>query len=81
MRLFRRHRLPNETGGVLLGEVDNVRRVVYVAAVLPSPADSIEWPTAYVRGAKGLRERINEVQRSLATRSLMLENGTLIRMG
>lgn len=63
MRLFRRRRLPNETGGVLLGEVDNARRVVYVAAALPSPADSIEWPAVYVRGAKGLRERINEAQR------------------
>jgi integrative and conjugative element protein (TIGR02256 family) len=59
MRFYRRRRLPNETGGVLLGRMDVDRKVVFVATVLPSPPDSAEWPTAYIRGAKGLRAQVD----------------------
>jgi integrative and conjugative element protein (TIGR02256 family) len=59
LRKYRRQRLPNETGGVLLGDVDSRRRVVRIGLALPSPADSIEWPDMYIRGATGLRERVN----------------------
>lgn len=64
MRYYRRRRLPNETGGVLLGKFDVDRRVLYVASVLPSPPDSVEWPSMYIRGVEGLRgsvELVNEI--------------------
>jgi integrative and conjugative element protein (TIGR02256 family) len=61
LRKYRRQRLPNETGGVLLGDVDSRRRVVRIGLALPSPADSIEWPDMYIRGAEGLRERVNRL--------------------
>jgi ThiF family protein/JAB domain-containing protein similar to deubiquitination enzymes len=51
---FRQLRLPNETGGVLLGSYDMQRRIIYIAAMLPSPPDSEEWPTSYKRGSAGL---------------------------
>jgi hypothetical protein len=51
---FRQLRLPNETGGVLLGSYDMQRRIIYVVAMLPSPPDSEEWPTSYKRGSAGL---------------------------
>lgn len=54
MYAWRAERLGVETGGVLLGAFDVGRRVVYVTGVLPSPPDSVEWPTCYIRGVKGL---------------------------
>jgi hypothetical protein len=53
--------LPNETGGVLIGAHDTQRRVLYLVDVLPSPSDSEEWPTLYVRGCRGLTQRISEI--------------------
>ena len=60
---YRQARLPNETGGVLLGSFDVQRRIIYVVDTLPSPPDSVEWPTAYIRGARGLAEAVREVER------------------
>jgi integrative and conjugative element protein (TIGR02256 family) len=58
---LRETKLPNETGGVLLGSYDMERRVIYVVDVIPSPPDSIEWPTLYIRGCEGLRGQLEEV--------------------
>ena len=57
----RQSKLPNETGGVLLGSFDMERRIVYVVDALPSPPDSEEWPTLYIRGCEGLSEIIKEL--------------------
>jgi Prokaryotic homologs of the JAB domain len=48
-------RLPNETGGVLLGSFDMARKVALVSLALSSPEDSKEWPTVYIRGSAGLQ--------------------------
>ncbi|MXZ04504.1 MAG: hypothetical protein F4Y90_03120 [Rhodothermaceae bacterium] len=58
---LRQHALPNETGGVLLGYPDQLHKVLYVVGALPSPPDSEEWPTSYVRGSEGLKQAIDEV--------------------
>lgn len=60
---WRQDRLPNETGGILLGGIDHDRRCVHLVLALPSPPDSQEWPTMYIRGVRGLqlaREQIVE---------------------
>jgi hypothetical protein len=51
-------KLPNETGGVLLGAYDTDRRFVYVVDTIPSPPDSEEWPTLYIRGCEGLGAKV-----------------------
>jgi hypothetical protein len=38
------------------------RSILYLADALPSPPDSKEWPTLYIRGSKGLREAVDHVQ-------------------
>jgi hypothetical protein len=58
---FRQLRLPNETGGVLLGSYDMQRRNIYIAAMLPSPPDSEEWPTSYKRGSAGLAAAVADI--------------------
>ena len=60
---LRRNRLPSETGGVLVGSVDNERRIVYVLGVIPSPPDSTEWPTCYIRGVAGLKAEVERILR------------------
>jgi len=63
MAAMREDRLPNETGGVLLGGWDTLHNRLYVVDVLGSPADSHEWPTGYLRGVSGLKESVEEVSR------------------
>lgn len=58
---LRATRLPNETGGVLLGQFDTNRKLVYVVDTVLAPPDSIERPYMFVRGAEGLRQEIDRV--------------------
>ena len=53
---LRASKLPNETGGVLIGSYDLPSKTVYVVDTIPSPPDSEEWPTLYIRGSEGLRD-------------------------
>ncbi|TSA19386.1 hypothetical protein D4R75_09625, partial [bacterium] len=57
---LRNDRLPNETGGVLLGSFDVLRRIIYIAGTIPSPPDSEERVTSYIRGKKGLMEALEQ---------------------
>ena len=66
LRELRSSKLPNETGGVLLGSVDVARRVVYIVDTIPSPPDSREWPTLYIRGAAGLAAGVEQVETATA---------------
>jgi hypothetical protein len=51
---LRAARLPNETGGVLIGAVDLEQKTIGIVDTIPSPSDSEEWPTGYIRGCEGL---------------------------
>src|SRR6185437_11940262 len=55
-------KFPNETGGVLLGSFDMNHKIVYVSDGLPSPTDSTEWPTVYIRGTAGLSENVKKAE-------------------
>jgi proteasome lid subunit RPN8/RPN11 len=59
---MREERLPNETGGVLLGTFDRSRRIAYLVAALPAPEDSEERSDSFLRGSHGLRERVAETE-------------------
>ncbi|WP_284077275.1 Mov34/MPN/PAD-1 family protein, partial [Herbaspirillum aquaticum] len=52
--------LPNETGGVILGYVDQKRDAIHLVDVLPAPLDSDANRTAFTRGAAGLPEAVAE---------------------
>lgn len=58
----RHSRLPNETGGILIGSFDNRRKIAYIADTILSPADSKEYPTAYIRGIEGVAEKIIDIK-------------------
>jgi Prokaryotic E2 family A/ThiF family/Prokaryotic homologs of the JAB domain len=61
MKSQRDLKLPSETGGILLGYFDTLRKIAYVAEILSAPKDSIEDPTFFVRGAKDLSVLLNRV--------------------
>ena len=63
---LRRERLPNETGGVLIGASDMQRGLIYVVGAIASPEDSEESPTSYVRGSKELEQRVSEISDATA---------------
>jgi hypothetical protein len=63
---LRSSKLPNETGGVLIGSYDLPSKTVYVVDTLPSPPDSEEWPTLYIRGSEGLRDRVAGITETTA---------------
>ena len=58
---LRQGRLPKETGGVLIGAYDTQHKIIYVIDTIPSPEDSEEWPTAYIRGSKGLKQQVADI--------------------
>jgi integrative and conjugative element protein (TIGR02256 family) len=58
----RKAKLPNETGGVLLGHFDTQRSVCSIIDIVESPPDSEEWPTSYIRGCVGLQQKVTEAE-------------------
>ena len=58
---MRECRLPNETGGVLLGSCDRSRKILYVVDALPSPQDSEERKSSYIRGTEGLSKGVERI--------------------
>jgi len=59
---FREKSLPNETGGVLLGVIDTESQRCLIVDALPSPPDSIEWPTSYIRGCCELLPKVKAAE-------------------
>jgi integrative and conjugative element protein (TIGR02256 family) len=60
LRQLRDRSLPSETGGVILGYVDQKRDAIHLVDVLPAPMDSDSNRTGFTRGATGLPEAIAE---------------------
>lgn len=54
MKAFRYSKLPNETGGILIGSYDFQRKVIYVCDSLFAPPDSKESRSTFERGVEGL---------------------------
>ncbi len=57
-------KLPNETGGVLIGSHDLEHLTIHLVTRVPSPSDSTEWPTLYIRGARDLSRRVRSHERA-----------------
>jgi integrative and conjugative element protein (TIGR02256 family) len=63
---IRMSHLPNETGGVILGYVDQKLKHIYVVDVLNAPPDSDADRTGFTRGVEGLKAALDEVARRTA---------------
>jgi integrative and conjugative element protein (TIGR02256 family) len=60
MRNQRESKLPNETGGILMGSYDVDRKIIYVCDTIMAPKDSIETQTSFERGKQGLLDKYVE---------------------
>lgn len=60
---LRDQRLPNETGGAIVGIADMSRNAIHLAHAFPEPEDSRSSPTRFERGVVGLVESIEDVAR------------------
>jgi len=50
-----------ETGGILVGDIDKSRNIIYIVKNIPAPIDSIHAPTSYIRGCKGLPGKLKNI--------------------
>ncbi len=64
---LRKIRLPNETGGVILGYIDHKLSHIYIVDVLQAPPDSDGGQTGFTRGVEGLKAVLDEVARRTAS--------------
>jgi len=63
---MRESKLPNETGGVLLGIADMSRKSIHVAYALTEPEDSQGTSAGFERGVSGVLDEVNRaVERSM----------------
>lgn len=65
-RAIRQNHLPAETGGILLGSIDQYRRTIALVDVMPPPADSIGTAASFERGTRGVPEAVREASRRTA---------------
>ena len=56
---IRAKELPKETGGVILGYIDQKLKSIYIVDVCEAPHDSIATPTTFIRGSEGLSDYID----------------------
>ncbi len=59
---YRVQRLPNETGGALLGSFDMTRKVALVSVALPSPEVVTSAQQCYIRVSAGLRSAVSRCE-------------------
>jgi len=64
MNDYRNQKLPNETGGVLIGWINSFEKIIYVGKALPAPPDSVERPYYTIRGKEGLYKKIQEIRQT-----------------
>src|SRR4029077_16516235 len=58
---LRDERLPNETGGAIVGIADHSRQALHLAHAFPEPEASLRSPTRFERGVVGLAQSIDDV--------------------
>lgn len=56
-------KIPNETGGVLLGSVFLYPKSVVITDIIDAPPDSIETPTLFILGIEGLEQKIRDFEK------------------
>jgi integrative and conjugative element protein (TIGR02256 family) len=59
VREFRSLNLPNETGGILLGYIDQKTKEIYIVDILSAPPDSQGDTSGFSRGINGLKNKVD----------------------
>ncbi|GBF44574.1 hypothetical protein LPTSP2_38770 [Leptospira ellinghausenii] len=59
---LRSKHLPNETGGIVIGYIDQKTKTIYIVDITEAPEDSKSTASGFVRGTKGLNEYIQRIK-------------------
>lgn len=51
----------NETGGLLIGQINSKKKIVYITRILPAPPDSTCGPYAFERGVLDVPEEVTKI--------------------
>ncbi len=62
LKAERQRAIPLETGGVVLGYIDQKLKTIFMVDVLEAPPDSESSKTHFIRGVEGLNERIGDAE-------------------
>ncbi|WP_017850714.1 Mov34/MPN/PAD-1 family protein [Leptospira interrogans serovar Szwajizak] len=62
LKLEREKNLPSETGGIIIGYIDQKLKRLYVTDILTAPKDSEASPTGFTRGIEGLSEDLKKIK-------------------
>jgi hypothetical protein len=60
---IRKESLPNETGGILLGNCDSEHEKCYIVDIISAPKDSKEYPVSFIRGYEGLFDCVQDIEK------------------
>lgn len=63
---MRREHTPAETGGVLVGYIDQKLKTIFIVDALPAPSDSVGDSTGFIRGVSGLEAAVEEIRKRTA---------------
>ena len=63
MRELMRNKMPNETGGVLLGSVFLYPKTIVITGIIKAPTNSIESPNLFILGIDGLEKEIKDTEK------------------
>lgn len=58
-----RQKIPNETGGVLLGSVFLYPKSVVITDIIDAPPDSVQTPTLFILGVEGLERKVKDTEK------------------
>lgn len=58
----RNSQLPKETGGIIIGYVDQKSKTIYIVDALPAPYDSKADYSGFTRGVEGLKEALDAIK-------------------
>jgi len=53
---------PNETGGIFIGRIDKVNKIIYVTNIITAPHDSKKSPYLFTRGTEGLTPAVKAIR-------------------
>jgi len=57
-----KEKMPNETGGILIGYANSNTKTVYITRILKAPVDSESHPFMFKRGIKDIPQNILDIQ-------------------
>lgn len=60
---YRKTNLPKETGGIIIGFIDNKLKCIVIVDISDAPVDSVKSPSSFIRGTNNLQQYLDDVEK------------------